>query len=65
VSRTPHSSSTENPGRSLVKIEIREVVQIMVKTKKIKSIPHVAYTFAASKRPLEETADASNKRARN
>ena len=57
--------NTENPGRSLVKIEIREVVQMMVKTKKIKSIPHVAYTFAASKRPLEETADASNKRARN
>jgi hypothetical protein len=57
--------NTENPGRSLVKIEIREVVQIMVKTKKIKSIPHVAYTFAASKRPLEETADASNKRSRN
>ena len=27
--------NTENPGRSLVKIEIREVVQIMVKTKKI------------------------------
>ena len=57
--------NADNPGRSLVKIEIREVVQIMVKTKKIKSIPHVAYTFAASKRPLEETANASNKRARN
>ena len=57
--------NTENPGRSLVKIEIREVVQIMVKTKKIKSIPHVAYTFAANKRPLEEPDSASNKRSRN
>ena len=53
----------ENPGRSLVKIEIREVVQIMVKTKKLKSIPHVAYKFAMSKRPLSMEV-GPNKRPR-
>ena len=42
----------------------RSCHRIMVKTKKIKSIPHVAYTFAASKRPLEKTANVANKRAR-
>ena len=45
------------------KIEIREVVQIMVKTKKLNSIPHVAYKFAVSKRPLSMEV-GPNKRPR-
>lgn len=56
--------NTENPGRTLAKIEIREVMQVMVKTKKLHAIPHVAYKLAATKRPLE-TAVGPNKRPRD
>ena len=48
LSRENFPRNTETPGRSLVKIEVREVMQIMVKTKKVNAIPHVAYKIAAT-----------------
>ena len=55
----------QDPGRSLRSIRIREVVQVMVKVKALKHVPHAAYKYVAPKRAAEVESLPVAKRTRS